>query len=107
MSNIETVPIKAPPHCESMAEVRAGVDEVDRQLLELLALRFGFMDAAARIKGEKSQVRDEDRKTQVIANAVHLAKQYGLPAEQIGKLWDDLVEISIAHESEKWEDLHR
>lgn len=84
-----------------------GVDEVDRQLMELLALRFGYMDAAARIKGEKSQVRDEVRKAQVIANVVDLAKQYELPAEDVGKLWDDLVEISIAHESAKWDDLRR
>ncbi len=107
MSDHNIQNIKPPPHCETMAEVRNGVDEVDRQLVELLALRFGYMDAAARIKDEKSDVRDEERKAQVIANAMDLAQKYGLPIEQLSKIWDDLVEASIAHESDKWDDLHR
>jgi isochorismate pyruvate lyase len=36
-----------------MAEVRSGVDEVDRQLVALLKRRFGYMDAAARIKPDR------------------------------------------------------
>lgn len=107
MINSDTPQIKAPPHCETMVDVRAGVDEVDRQMIELLALRFGFMDAAARIKERKSQVRDEGRKAQVVANAVTLAAHYGLPADAIGKIWDDLVEASIAHEIEKWDDIRK
>lgn len=105
MSNGQISQIKAPPQCEVMDEVRQGVDEVDRQLMELLALRFAYMDAAARIKNDKNAVRDEKRKAQVINNAIHLAHQYGLPAIALGGLWEELVEISIAHESQKWEDL--
>ena len=58
------------PGCTTMAEVRAGVDQVDRALIALLAQRFAYMDAAARIKLERGAVRDEDRKRQVIANAL-------------------------------------
>ncbi len=57
------------PDCSTMLEVRAGVDQVDRELIALLARRFAYMDAAARIKTERSAVRDEARKAQVIANA--------------------------------------
>ncbi len=105
MTDDNTPNIKAPPHCETMIEVRQGVDEVDRQLVELLALRFGYMDAAARIKAHKSDVRDEERKAQVIHNAADLADKYGLPRAIIAQLWDDLVEASIAHEDKKWDDL--
>jgi hypothetical protein len=34
--------------CTTMAEVRAGVDATDRELVILLARRFAFMTAAAR-----------------------------------------------------------
>ena len=61
--------VLAGPDCTTMAEVRAGVDAVDRELVALLARRFGYMDAAARIKPTRSAVRDEARKAQVIANA--------------------------------------
>jgi isochorismate pyruvate lyase len=62
-----------------MAEVRAGVDAVDRALVALLARRFGYMDAAARIKPERGHVRDEARKAQVIANAVRMHGQQACP----------------------------
>ena len=49
------------PDCTTMAEVRAGVDALDRELVALLRRRFDYMDAAARIKPERGQVRDEAR----------------------------------------------
>lgn len=86
------------PDCTTMAEVRAGVDALDRELVALLRRRFDYMDAAARIKPERGQVRDEARKAQVIANARAHAAAAGLPEQAIGQLWDDLVEASIAYE---------
>jgi isochorismate pyruvate lyase len=64
----------------------------------LLARRFGYMDAAARIKPERAAVRDENRKAEVIANARAGAEAAGLPADVIAALWDQLVEASIAYE---------
>ncbi len=84
--------------CTTMAEVRAGVDALDRELIALLRRRFDYMDAAARIKPERSHVRDEARKAQVIANAKAHAAAAGLPEQEIGQLWDMLVEASIAYE---------
>lgn len=84
--------------CTTMAEVRAGVDQVDRDLVALLVQRFAYMDAAARIKPNRSAVRDEARKTQVIFNARTAAEEAGLPGAVIADLWDDLVEASIAYE---------
>src|SRR3546814_20478990 len=66
--------------CTTMAEVRAGVDQVDRELIALIARRFAYMDAAARIKPERGQVRDEVRKAQVIDNARAGARAAGIPA---------------------------
>ena len=81
-----------------MTQVRAGVDQVDRELVALLARRFGYMDAAARIKPDRDAVRDEARKAQVIAHVRGLARAAGLPEESLAALWDGLVEASIAYE---------
>ncbi len=86
------------PACIDMTDVRAGVDQVDRDLIALLAERFAYMDAAARIKPIRGAVRDEARKRQVIAKAVAAATAAGLPAASIADLWDRLVEASIAYE---------
>ncbi|MES2754961.1 MAG: chorismate mutase [Pseudomonadota bacterium] len=86
------------PDCTTMAEVRAGVDQVDRELLALLVRRFAYMDAAARIKPARGAVRDEARKAQVVANVRAEATRLGLPAAALGEVWDRLVEASIAYE---------
>ena len=86
------------PDCTTMAEVRTGVDQVDRDLVALLARRFAYMDAASRIKTERSTVRDNVRKAQVIANVRAAARSGRLPEDGIADLWDRLVEISIAYE---------
>lgn len=94
-----------PEDCQSMADVRAGVDALDRELVALLARRFAYMRAAARIKPTRETVRDEPRKTAVIAAVFAEAERLGAPAEEIAKLWDDLVEASIAYELAEWERL--
>jgi isochorismate pyruvate lyase len=81
-----------------MAEVRAGVDDVDRQMVALIARRFGYMDAAARIKPDRSAVRDETRKAQVLANVGHRAEAAGIDRGALVSMWNDLIEASIAHE---------
>ncbi|MFW2828804.1 chorismate mutase [Sphingomonas sp. ID0503] len=96
-----------PDDCTTMAEVRIGVDTVDEALCELLGKRFAYMQAAARIKTERSQVRDEARKTQVIENVRLAAALNGWPAELAANLWERLVEASIAYELERWDDAHR
>lgn len=101
---IDTLPL--PADCETMAEVRAGVDATDRALMALLDRRFGYMRAAARIKRDRAAVRDQTRKAQVIASAVADAETRGLPVAAIGHLWDRLVEASIACELAEWDRLH-
>lgn len=86
-----------------MTDVRAGVDATDRALVALLANRFAYMRAAARIKPERAQVRDEARKAEVIANARAEAQWLGLPADVIEALWERLVEASIAYELAHWD----
>ena len=92
-----------PENCETMADVRAGVDAVDVQLVDLLAVRFAYMDAAARIKTDRAAVRDEARKQQVLHNVQKAAGAVGVPDEIIADIWECLVEASIAYELEKWD----
>jgi isochorismate pyruvate lyase len=90
--------MRHPFQCTTMAEVRAGVDQVDRELVALLARRFGYMDAAARIKPAREAVRDEARKAEVIANVRAAARVAGVPEDAVADLWERLVEASIAYE---------
>jgi isochorismate pyruvate lyase len=93
-----------PSACETMAEVRAGVDEVDERIVTLLGIRMRFMDAAARIKPNRDAVRDEARKAAVIAHAREVAAQVGFPPALVAALYETLVEGSIAYEFERFDE---
>lgn len=93
-----------PEDCRTMADVRAGVDALDLQIVAMLAVRFRFMTAAARIKQDRGAVRDEGRKAVVIANAREAAQRLGIPSEIVGDIWDLLVEGSIAYEFDRWDE---
>jgi isochorismate pyruvate lyase len=92
-----------PAVCMTMTEVRTGVDAVDAQLVALLVRRFGYMDAAARIKSDRGAVRDEGRKADVLAKVRAHAAQHGLSPDRIAAVWDALIEQSIAHEFDQWD----
>ncbi|MXO48378.1 chorismate mutase [Erythrobacter vulgaris] len=94
---------KLPEDCTDMREVRIGVDTTDRELMELLDRRFGYMRAAARIKEDRNVVRDEARKAEVIDNARADAEGRELPSEKIAEIWGLLVETSIAYELGEWD----
>jgi len=95
----------SPADCRTMAEVRAGVDSLDREIVALLAERFRYMDAAARIKPDRGAVRDEGRKAEVIANASAHARREGAPEASVAELYDRLVEASIAYEFDRFDSI--
>ena len=94
----------APQDCQTMTDVRAGVDALDREIVALLGTRFHFMEAAARIKPTRDAVRDEVRKTQVIDNVRAAAAECGVPVELAAKLYDMLIEGSIAYELDAFDE---
>ena len=94
-----------PADCSTMTEVREGVDDVDRKLIALLARRFGYMDAAARIKPDREAVRDEWRKADVKAKVDAAAAAAGIDQALMDRLYEDLIETSIAHEFERFDTL--
>ena len=89
-----------PEDCLTMADVRAGVDEVDQAIVSLIAMRFGYMDAAARIKPDRNAVRDEARKADVLAKVDAAAEEGEVDRDLIARLYEDLIESSIAYEFE-------
>lgn len=89
--------------CQTMTEVRAGVDSIDRALCRLIGERFRFMEAAARIKPSRDLVRDDARKAEVIANARAYALANGFPPSVAEELWERLVEASIAYELKRFD----
>lgn len=88
----------APEACASMADVRAGVDALDAELVRLLAIRQRYMDAAARIKPHRAQVKDPARIEEVVAKVRAAARRAGLSEAIAEPVWRLLIERCIAYE---------
>ena len=95
--------IRDPADCQTMTEVRAGVDDVDRRIVELIERRFGYMDAAARIKPDRQAVRDEWRKADVLSKVDASADARGVDRALMARIYEDLIETSIAHEFDQYD----
>lgn len=93
----------APADCTTMAEVRVGVDALDRALVTLLAERQGYMDAAARIKTDRGVVRDVARIEDVVAKVKAAATEAGLSHAIAEPVWRTLVDRCIAYEFGVWD----
>ena len=92
-----------PKECQTMIDVRKGVDALDRELVRLLVIRQGYMDAAARIKKDRDAVHDEARIEDVISKVVTEARKQGLSPDIAEPVWRKLIERCIAHEFKEWD----
>jgi isochorismate pyruvate lyase len=81
-----------------MGQVRAAVDALDRRIVALLAERLQLVNQAARIKPDRSLVRDEARVEDVIGKVRHAAITAGIDPDFVEPLYRALVERSILHE---------
>jgi isochorismate pyruvate lyase len=90
---------REPAACASMAEVRAEIDRLDRELVALLTRRAGYIDRAAAVKRrDRLPARIEARVDEVIDNARRMATAGGLDPALAEDLWRCIVEWSIARE---------
>jgi len=96
-----------PGDCHSMDEVRSEIDRLDRALVRLMAERQAYIEAAARIKDEASEVRLEWRIEDVVAKVLAAAEREGLSKDIAEPVWRILIDRCIAHEHESWRLFHR
>ncbi len=92
--------------CADLAEVRLNIDRLDRDIVELLAERAGYVEQAAGFKATKAQVVDNDRIEDVILKVRHLANENGTDPDLIEHIYRSMIDAYIIHESQVWKRLH-
>ena len=86
-----------------MAELRAAIDALDRQLVSFLARRQAYIERAAILKQDRATVRDPARVEEVIAKVLAQARAAGLSVGIAEPVWRTLIEQSIRHELEAFD----
>lgn len=91
--------MKPAGECQSMAELRAQIDDLDRALIALLARRVGYIDRAIELKpAEGLPARIEPRVAGVLANVRAAAAANAFDPDLAEQLWRLIIEWSIARE---------
>lgn len=94
---------KPAPDCQTMTDVRAGVDSIDRELVTLIAERQTYMQAAARIKVDREAVYDPERVEDIIVKVLSRAREAGLSPQIAEPVWREMMKQCIAYEFRVWD----
>jgi len=84
-----------------MAELRVQIDDLDRELIALLAQRARFIDRAITLKQQENlNARINSRVEQVIENVRSQAVANNLEPDLVEELWRTLIEWAIQREAQ-------
>ncbi|NOC84388.1 MULTISPECIES: chorismate mutase [unclassified Ruegeria] len=88
-----------PQNCNTMQELRAEIDKLDRQLIEMLVTRATYIDRASQLKpGEGLPARIPERVEEVVQRVRASSDALGMDPDLAEKLWRILIDWSIARE---------
>ena len=91
-----------PQDCKDMSQIRAQIDRVDRELVDLLAQRFGYIKRAWKIKYDEDMAALVPWRVQDVVEKVRRrAADHDLPEEMIEALWRQMMGWFIQYEDEK------
>lgn len=90
----------------SLADVRAEIDRLDRQLIPLVAARGRAVLAAARFKADVAEVPAPDRVEQVVRNVLRLGGEHGAIPSVVEATWRAMIAAFIAAEAAEHHRLH-
>ena len=93
--------LTAPRDCPTMGDLRLQIDRLDRDLVDMLALRATYIDRAIELKpGEGLPARIPERVEDVVTKVCREAEARGLDPKLTEDLWRRLIDWSIAREQQ-------
>ena len=90
--------MKEPQDCESLDEVRAQIDRLDRSLISTIGRRQEYVHAAAQFKKSQEQVHAHERQRSMLAARRLWAENEGVDPDLIEALFRKMVDHFIKAE---------
>ncbi|MDG4810751.1 chorismate mutase [Micromonospora sp. WMMD1120] len=85
----------------ALTEIRARIDELDGELVALLARREALVRQAAPLKGDDRAVRAPERVAQVVARVRVLASEAGADPDVIERIYRSMIQVFIDLEADQ------
>lgn len=91
-----------PKDCSEMAQVREAIDEIDGELVDLVAQRFGYVDRAWQLKRHGPEGAVVPWRIQQVIDRVKIrATERGLPPELAEAMWRQMIGWFIQYEEDQ------
>jgi isochorismate pyruvate lyase len=87
--------------CDSLADVRSAIDQIDAMLVGLLAERGRYVQEAARFKRNAADVAAPDRVRQVMDKVLAHADATGASPAVVQAVYQAMVPVFVAEEQAK------
>ena len=84
--------------CQNLEDVRAHIDELDRQIVGLIAQRGAYVSQAARFKKDSNAVKAPQRVEQVFLKVRALAEELGANPHVTEQVYRAMVAAFIQQE---------
>ncbi|MCI5065259.1 bifunctional 3-deoxy-7-phosphoheptulonate synthase/chorismate mutase [bacterium] len=86
---------------DQIGALRNEIDEIDRQLIVLLSERREKSRAAAELKySEHTPLRDQLREERLLSSRVQQAKEHGLDAHLVTKIFHEIIDDSVRYQQQ-------
>jgi len=94
--------MKTPEQCENIAEIRAEIDRIDRNIVAALGERLKYVRAASQFKTSEASVRAVERVRSLLEQRRAWAEDEGIDPEVVEKMYRDLLSFFIESELNDW-----
>jgi isochorismate pyruvate lyase len=91
--------------CNSIDEVRTNINNIDEQIVKLIAQRGEFVKQAAKFKKDNDDVKAPKRVEEVINKVKNIAKLNGANEEVVENVYRTMIDSFIKAEMKEFEKL--
>ncbi len=91
--------MKTPEECKNIQDIRDAIDQIDQELIAMLANRFGYVKEIVKYKNhDKKSIIAKDRYDSVLKRRRELAELNGLNPDVIEDVYKKLIQYFIDEE---------
>jgi isochorismate pyruvate lyase len=84
--------------CHSLAEVRSHIDQLDDQIVELIAARNGYVKQAANFKHSIEEIKANERMEAVMDRVRNRAMEFGVSPNLLTTLYGIMIDAMVEAE---------
>ena len=92
-------PTEEPTDEMTLEELRAEIEDIDRELVEIIARRTYVADAIAQVKAEEDlPTTDEEQEARVVERVERFARRFEVDPEYVTEVFQLLIELNKVHQ---------